>query len=558
MNTSKLPYLQIATILIIFVSAIGCEKEPANLGSDVINPDVATNFNIINERYNIKTFNQNLGPVQSDALGLNTLGIYDDAYGRTTSSFVTQISPSAFNPDFGENTVLDSVVLSIPYFSRVVDVDEDGNFIYALDSVIGSEPINLRLFESNYFLRDIDPNGDFDATQTYFSNRTASESEVIPEALLESTEIGFVDYDEDGNVFDVDNTVEISNDVIVLTEPNEEGEEQVSFTLTPGLRVKLDPDFWESKIIEQEGNAVLSGANPFNEYFRGLYFKVEPNDSNDGSFLILDLTSTNANITLYYTEDNPSDDEDADETRRASYQIRFGPNRVNFMDNNFNLLPAPSDPENGNSRLYLKGGQGSLAQIQLFNGEDLDDDPALNTFEFWKNQFVETDNEGNFIRSKRLVNEANLIFYVDPTLLDPDNEPDRLYLYDIENNSPLVDYFLDNVNNSLPSFSIINHLGPLQRVDDEPSANGVKYKFKITEHINNLLLRDSTNVDLGLAVSINVNLEEFLDQRDVQGEEDLKAPISSIITPRGTILHGSETEDESKRVYLEIYYTEPD
>jgi hypothetical protein len=33
--------------------------------------------------------------------------------------------------------------------------------------------------------------------------------------------------------------------------------------------------------------------------------------------------------------------------------------------------------------------------------------------------------------------------------------------------------------------------------------------------------------------------------------------LSSVITPRGTILHGNNTEDETKRVYLEIYYTEP-
>jgi hypothetical protein len=150
------------------------------------------------------------------------------------------------------------------------------------------------------------------------------------------------------------------------------------------------------------------------------------------------------------------------------------------------------------------------------------------------------------------------VFYVDQNSLDG-KEPNRIYLYDIENKTPLVDYFLDGQNNTVPSISVSNHLGPLQRVDDEPNGEGIKYKLLITEHINNLLLRDSTNVDLGLSVSLNVNLEELLPQRDVLTTEDTDdtTPISSIITPRGTVLHGNNTEDETKRVYLEIYYTEP-
>ena len=99
----------------------------------------------------------------------------------------------------------------------------------------------------------------------------------------------------------------------------------------------------------------------------------------------------------------------------------------------------------------------------------------------------------------------------------------------------------------------------MQRVDDEPDGDGIKYKFTITEHINNLLLRDSTNVELGLAVSLNVNLEDLVTQRQVQtgDNSDFTVPVSSVISPRGTVLHGSNTEDSAKKVYLEIYYTEP-
>ena len=77
-----------------------------------------------------------------------------------------------------------------------------------------------------------------------------------------------------------------------------------------------------------------------------------------------------------------------------------------------------------------------------------------------------------------------------------------------------------------------------------------------------MLLRDSTNVELGLSVSVNINLENPAaggPQRRVQDSDDtdFTIPVSAILTPRGTVLHGSNTEDESRRVYLEIFYTEP-
>jgi hypothetical protein len=163
--------------------------------------------------------------------------------------------------------------------------------------------------------------------------------------------------------------------------------------------------------------------------------------------------------------------------------------------------------------------------------------------------------DGKFIRSKRLVNEANLVFFVDENLITS-NYPERIYVYDMENKLPLVDYFLDIPNNGIPSLSRINHLGPLERVGGK-----LRYKVKITEHIKNLLLRDSTNVDLGLSVSLNVNSENPSNnpgQRLVQSSSnEFTVPPSSVLSPRGTVLHGNNTESEDRRVYLEIYYTEP-
>ena len=562
--------LQLIAFSLIILSFIACESDFADLESDVLNSDLATTFDIESNKYDVITYTKALNPVQTNDLLLSTLGVYDDTYGRTTSSFVTQLTPSSYSPDFGDETIVDSVVVTLPFFNTVTGTDDDGNTTYSIDSVISTgenyNNIKLRIFENNYFIRDFDPSGDFSTSQAYYSNKTASSSETISVGALEGQELDFLAALETSHTVD-NNIISISEEVYVLEEliTEDDGTESlVTERQAPAIRIKLDPDFWEQKIIAKEGNPVLSNQNNFTDYFRGLYFKAEAVD-NKGSFIFLNTGSINsANITIYYSKLTASTIDDDTLRDNATYVLNLESNKINFLENDFTLPINDGDSVNGDSKLYLKGGEGSLAGIKLFDG--FDDETGLSNFDKFRNEFVNLENN-EYTSSKRLVNEANLVFYVDRDQLDllgedPENEPDRIYLYDVANKTPVIDYYLDFTNSITPSFSKTNHLGRLQRVDEETDGKGIKYKLKITEHINNLLMRDSTNVELGLAVSMNVNIEDptisFL-QNKVQSSDDsdLSAPVSSILTPRGTILHGNNTSDESKRVYLEIYYTEP-
>ncbi|MFC0603241.1 DUF4270 domain-containing protein [Winogradskyella pulchriflava] len=561
--------LQISVFVLIVSSFIACDKDFATLESDIINQDIATNFDILSlsetnpALTEVITKTEALDPVQTNGVGFSALGLYDDIYGRVSSSFVAQLTLSTYAPTFGDEAVIDSVVLSIPYYGSITDIDEDGNYTFDVDSILPEassyNPIKLSLYESSYFIRDFDPNAEFNEEQVYYSNKYASSSEMISDASLMSNELSMLMPSPDPVnhvTLDANGNLDINDRGFILTELDDEGETQVTSRQFPGIRLKLDPQFWKEKILDKEGDAVLSNANNFLEYFRGIYFKAEPvND--DGSYLLLNTASTNSNITIYYTRLTPSTTDDPDETEQTSFTLNFGGNRINFLENSFDNESFEDLSEEGSSRVYLKGGEGTIGRILLFNGDNEDDDPEINAFEQFRSEFVVTE-DGKFVKSKRLVNEANLVFYVDDNVLNGE-EPDRIFLYDIENKTPLVDYFLDGINNALPLFSVSNHLGPLQRVNDDPNENGIKYKLKITEHINNLLVRDSTNVELGLAVSLNVNLEESIGQRKVltSDNSDFTVPVSSVLTPRGTVLHGSNTEDESKKVYLEIYYTEP-
>ena len=570
--------LQIISFGLIILTFMACEEDFATLESDVINSDIATNFDILSEKHDVITYTKALdhimNPVQTNGLGLSTLGLYDDVYGRTTSSFVTQLTPSSYDPDFGDETTIDSVVVTIPFFSTITDYDENGNAIYEADSIIPRgdtyKSIRLRIFENNYFIRDFDPYAEFDESQAYYSNKTATSSLTTPSpiemfgSVLEGEELTMIpDYQTSYGNGAQNNQITISNNVYVLEEPDNEDDEdtdpQITARLSPGIRVKLDPTFWQNKIIDKEGDPVLSNQNNFKEYFRGLYFKAEA-VADDGSFLILNTSSSNAHITIYYTKLTTSTVDDEDLTDTASYVLNFGPNKINFFENNYSINNG--QPETGDNKIYLKGGEGSIAGIKLFDGF-YDEEAGITNFDKFRNDFVNLE-DNEYKSSKRLVNEANLVFYVDRELLDiasedPDNEPNRLFLYDIDNKTPLIDYYFDATNSTVPSNSKISHLGILQR--DETSEKGIKYKLKVTEHINNLLLRDSTNVELGLAVSLNVNEEDSSVQRKVQNTDDFTVPKSSILTPRGTILYGNNIPNDDvnadKKVYLEIYYTEP-
>lgn len=563
--------LQIISFGLIIITFIACDKDFATLESDVVNSDIATNFDILSEQHDIIAYTKALEPVQTNKLGLSTLGVYDDFYGRTTSSFVSQLTLSSFDPDFGEAVVIDSVVVNIPYYSRATSIDDDGNTIYEIDSVISKgenyNNIKLRIFENNYFIRDFDPSASFNESQAYFSDRSASQSEMI--TTLEGTELTMIRGYQTSYLptTSVDNVITISDEGYVLEEPDSADDEdtlpQIIARPPPGIRVKLDPTFWQNKIIDKEGDPVLSSQNNFADYFRGLYLKAEAY-GDYGSFFILNTNNPNANITIYYKKLTSSTTDAANATDQATYVLKFGPNKINFLDNEFTTTIDNGEPETGDSRIYLKGGKGAIAGIKLFDGF-YDEDAGITKFEKFRNDFVNLE-DNKFVSSKRLVNEANLVFYVDRNQLDlanedSENEPNRLYLYDKVNKIPLLDYFLDITNSTLPSFSKFNHLGPLQR-EESNDNKGVKYKLKITEHINNLLIRDSTNIELGLAVSLNINLEDTssgLTQSKLKNSDDFTVPVSSVLTPRGTILFGNNTEpeNESKRVYLEIYYTEP-
>jgi hypothetical protein len=128
MKTSKTILQNIALLTLILIGFNSCEKDFASIDSDVVNADNATNFGTNVMKFPVRAYNKKIGPFQTNGLPVNLLGFYNDpVYGSSTVNFVGQMTPTAYNPTFGENVVLDSVVLAIPYFGTKIDTDENGN-----------------------------------------------------------------------------------------------------------------------------------------------------------------------------------------------------------------------------------------------------------------------------------------------------------------------------------------------------------------------------------------------------------------------------------------------
>ncbi len=537
-------------ICLVLLCAQSCEKDFTSIDSDVINSDNAINFETSSIEYPIVTHSKIVDPVQSNNLPSFLLGYNNHAiYGESTSSFLGQMVPDQYSPDFGDNVVLDSVVLTIPYFSRGVETSDEDDITYELDSVYGGSPIKLSIYRNNFFLRSFDPYGGFDDIQKYYSNGSLSDVESISQGQLEGELL-----------FEIDD-FSPSASQINLTEVDTSGVTFVSQKIAPAIRFRLDTpddDYWQNLIFENETDPVLNNENNFKEFFRGLYVKVEGINS-EGSMMLLNLASTNTNLTIHYTSDTPITSEtdtgsvDDITSYQNDYVINFSGVLLNIFDNNFSIDVSSSDEVNGDENIYLKGGEGYVGMVDLFNGtveNEMGD--QVDAFDHFKSFFYDDISESPL----KLINEAYIEFYVNQDL-NLENEPDRIYLYNYEQNTSLIDYFIDQSVSSTTINAKINHLEPLQRVDDDPEGQGIKYKIRITEHLNNIILRDSSNARLGLGVINDIAATSFFSILN-EGEEDIELASGTILSHKGTILHGNQSQQEDKRPKIKIYYTEPE
>src|SRR5690606_30613362 len=482
--------------------------------------------------------------------------LVDPIYGKRKASIISQISLSSLNPTFGdspqskedsaatdddvatieENETVTEVYLHIPYLlppagdsdgDGVDDVFESGEEVndpnsdwdgdgvsdnqeriigsdpfdpnsdgtedgfvpnshpkrYDLDSIFGdrTKPFRLQVYRSTYYLRDLDPNTNFLEAQEYFSNHDFSSfiGELLADEMVTIS-------DEDYRFFKEDDPE---------TEDVDESKE-VESRLPPGIDVPLDTEFFQTNILDKEGQAELLNQSNFKNFIRGLHLRGTDMDE---LMFLLDMSRASIRIDYEYQDWDTELEEVV--TAEKSFSLGFlASTTEGIVGNAVNVFEGDPLPQqiadaldNGEnaSRIYLKGGV-AMAEIRLF-------DELVNG----GSQMIDQLKANNWI-----INEANLVFYVDREALGNAGgtvEPPRLYLYNAKTNFPL--YRFENemnqpgtVANPLNYFS--NHDGLLQ----SEGGMGSKYTIRITEHLNDIIVRDADNDPLVLSLTSDISV----------------------------------------------------
>ena len=592
-------------LILLLITLFSCTKEYNTIGTDILKSDTfKTNVELVPINVVQKAtppFKSNALPAYQ--LG----SISDNLFGKSEASFITQVNLSEISPNFGlwsqqrendgddsniavieENETVTNVYLDIPFFNNTFDSDGDGVIdiydvdhndinsdsdgdgltdiqerangtdplnpdtdgdgitddkdtdtqnpnsgatLYDVDSLLGNKDASfkIKVQELDYYLRSYDPTDNFESFQKYYSDETQ---------LLNFA--GFTIHDDEVSID--------TNEIVIYKEDDPDTDdvdesEEVKERLTPRLRLPLDKDFFQRKIIDHEGSDDMTNADNFNIYFKGLVLQAY--DFSDDLLMILDYSNAKINIEYEYDKYNKNDTDDntSDDTIdkvKANYELNLSGNQINVFNKsayNQDILNNLNSSENL-SRVFLKGGEGLIAEIDLF-----------------------TDNDGNNVLDEIrangwLVNEANLTMYVDKDKINESGnliEPFRVYLYDIDAKTPLPDYYIDNSTGPKKSNVKIVHSGILELDEDD---KGLKYKIRISEHVKNIVRNDSISPKLGLAVSSSISNSV---NTDVKTTDVMKyIPLATAINPLGTVLIGPNPEPENfdKRMRLEIYYTE--
>lgn len=592
--------------LLISVILFSCNKDYNTVGLNLIDNNP---FSTSLEEVPVFVKMRKIPPYVSNSLTTFQLGEFqDNIYGNSKVSFLGQLNfedPSlAFgnisqakedNPDrdniaqIPEEETVKNVFLDIPFFTNVDDDDNDGvinlydvdstdpysdsdgdgvsdadesnagqnpldpdtdgdgipdgedtesinpnagGTLYELDSLLGNSnaSFKLKVSELDYFLRPYDPELNFEQFQKYYSNNslasdfsgtTLHEDEIS----INSKELVFYNED-DPETEDVDES------------------ETVKERLTPRIRVELDKDFFQTRILDKEGSDDISNLDNFKLYFKGIV--LEAYDFSEPLLMILNFNEAEIKVEYEYKEYNKqgTTDDTSDDTvdiTDGDFRFLFNGIKLNSFKNDAfpgyvysSVLDTLKNPK----QVFLKGGEGVMAEIELFKNDD-----GVDLLEE--------------IRSKEwLINEANLSIYIDKEMLSSSGgiiEPSRLYLYDIKNKAPVIDYFVDNSAGPKPYQNKVVHGGLIQLDEDK---NGLMYKIRMSEHIKNIVRKDSTNTKLGLVVSSDINNTINIEVED--SDFMTFTPNSSAINPLGTVLIGPSpsTEDYDKRMRLNIFYTE--
>ena len=597
-------------LLAIFLTS--CNKDYFTVGSELFNGEFEDLNSIV---FPVFSYQESTVKVATNNLPNVHLGKYnDDYYGALESSFVSQFNIS-YLPIFGdfsqqqeqegseidirvinEEEVLSAVYLDIPFFNNRNDSDTDGVIdlydidpnnsdsdsdsdgisdidelraelnplsndsdgdgildpddidnsgydsqrrVYEIDSIYGNRnaSFDLKVYELTYYLNHLDVENNFEYNAEYFSDQDFYANGFSGQVLhddninLNLEEVPTLYYQDDPE-----------------TTVIETG--QVEYYESPRIRVPLNVEFFQRRLMNFEGLDQLKNADNFNHHLRGIIVKSD--NFSDDLYMLLDISNAQIvleyNYNFYNSKGTTTLDDDVIERRKKSNSMPFGGvyvNHYSYQDPNEEVQQVISSSSEGtpSNRIFLQGSR-LTSKIKLFAENEFD---LPNVIHELASQDV-------------IINEANLVLNIDKSAHDLSHDllPNRLYLYSYNNGATLEDYNKDfTIDYNLGSVNASKYIfGGMLEYDSNNKPD--RYKFNITNHVNNIINKDSLNIDLGLVV--NSNIEDITLRRAFTNPQNKKTliPTSVIYSPYSVVLYGSHPNDSIsfyKRLSLEVLYT---
>ena len=379
--------------------------------------------------------------------------------------------------------------------------------LYDIDSLFGehSASFDIEINKLNYFLRQLDPNQNFEQGQIYNSDFNFDIHKEQQQLANENITLDF-------------------NEILKDSADN----------LSPRMRVPLNKQIFQQLILDKEGNIELSTLEDWRDFFRSI--SIETSNFSSPLLMLLDFNSMVIRINYNYksevADSNPVEIENVTEEFLINTlgSLRFNTfTKITVADANLNDIIVADEP----AQIALSGGLGAVADIRLFEDSELLEDLKSRSW---------------------LLNEANLTFHVDKQALGVYEHtlPNRLYIYNANTLAPIIDFSQDGV--TTPTMAKIVYGGFL--IEEEEKQY---YKVRITNYLRNIITNDAVNAPLRVALTNVLPNQTQVSMARVNAADVTKIPVGSVATPKSCVFIGPNPTNPNLsdlKLQLEIFYTE--
>jgi len=514
-----------AISLVVFGSAFlyNCEPDADTLGEQLFLDGAAQGkeeaFPVI--AYNIN----NHDTIRTDAskLTYGVLGAFNEGqFGMQKASYLTQVKLSTYDPDFGTNAAVDSVVLVIKprYASDSVTtntVDDNYTYTTAADGAVNAKKVvntypalkfgrakkslTLKVHQVETFLKS--------ASDTVKSNQTYDISNELGSKVF------------NGNV----SSVAITKD---------DGGAALFTSSTPGIRIPLDKDFFQTKIIAKKDQPELQDASNFIRYFKGLRVSVVESDG-----YLFQFSPNDMEMIMYYKYDKT---ENGTTTRpQTSYSFVLGSGNAHIGQYQYargGSASASAGYNNvtGDTRLYAQAMGGNSIGVKI---------PETTI----------TELKDKVSKDKVGIISAKVRIYLDPTWKDTK--------YTKPTEFTLLRRYVDPGNTSDPTKVRTNFTNDLLKLSAAPGYSIVKaydmdkekpyYDFIVTQSIKEMIEPEAKpSTDKTETKYFKIDLGRFETNSDGTSLAGYKFTSTSYNTGRAVFIGNDATNPN--RVQLMVTY----